>query len=524
MVRYQSYLPRIILILFLIAALCVGYFTAQDYGLSWDELGIYGYSDQMLAAYQFILHPWDFESQVSDPLLNLYGPSHFMLSTVLSRYLNGLDKTWSLYEAHHFIYFLTFLLGIPVLYLLCIRWMSEWAALGVAVLFSTQPLFWGNSFINPKDMPFMIFFLASMYLGLQMVDSSSNSTWWKTIAAGVVLGLTTSIRSLGPMAGALVILYGLWKDPRKTLRIIPLYFSIIAVITYLTWPYLWNAPVSRFLESLQTMSSHPMDFGVLFMGNIYPANQIPIVYFPTFIALQLTEPMLVLIVIGAVLSFRFFIGGGNKEPVLLFGTWFLAPALVIGLIGSTIYDNARQLLFLLPPLFIFAGIGLDAILKRIKTPLLQGVLALALILPGVYANIRLHPYQYIYYNELIGGVGGAFRKFDLDYSGTSFKEAQKYINSNSEPNTKTVVIVGPRHLSRIYARASLKENLLGVFDTIDPNGPEYYYVLFLTRANSDLNTCANGEIVYSIERDGGALAYIRKIYSKEPCWKDPLDQ
>ena len=145
---------------------------------------------------------------------------------------------------------------------------------------------------------------------------------------------------------------------------------------------------------------------------------------------------------------------------------------------------------------------------------------MALVLPGVYACIWLHPYQYIYYNELIGGVGGAFRKFDLDYSGTSFKEALRFINRNSEPNTDTFVIVGPRHLASVYARASLKNNILGLYDNINSDSSEYYYVLFLTRGNADLNICANSKVVYSIERDGGTLSYIRKVYSKDPCWKD----
>ena len=516
--KYQPYFPRIILLMFLLMALCIGYFTARDYGLSWDELSIYSYSDEMLTAYNQILHPWEFESQVSDPLLNLYGPSHFMFSTIFSRYLNEIDKSWSLYEAHHLFYFITFLLGMPALYFLCIRWMSEWAALVTVILFSTQPLFWGNAFINPKDIPFMIFFIISVYLGFAMIDSKSNSVWLKIIIAGIALGLTTSIRPLGLMVGALAIFYGLKKDLYRMLYIIPFYFLITAFITYLTWPYLWGAPISRFIESLTTMSKHPLVFSVLFMGKLYPGNQTPFFYFPTFVVLQLTIPILLLIIIGVFISFKSLLKKENMEPVVLFFMWFLIPTLMISLLGSTIYDNARQLLFLIPPLFIIAGIGLDIILRNIKSRLLQIVVVLMLILPGIYACIRLHPYQYIYYNELIGGVSGAFRKFDLDYSGTSFKEAQEYINSNSEPNVQTVVIIGPRHLARVYVRPILRENLLGTLDTINPNGPGYYYVLFLTRANADINICTNGEIVYTIERDGGVLAYIRKIYSKEPCW------
>jgi hypothetical protein len=351
-----------------------------------------------------------------------------------------------------------------------------------------------------------------------MVDSKLNSIWWKIIIAGIALGLTTSIRSLGLIAGSFAIFYGLRKDFQKTLWIIPFYLLMTAITTYLSWPYLWSAPISRFIESLTTMSKHPLVFPVLFMGKLYPGNQTPFIYFPTFVVLQLTISALLLIIIGIFISFRSFLKKENKEPVILFVIWFLIPTLIISLLGSTIYDNARQLLFLIPPLFIIAGIGLDMILRNIKSCLLQIAIALMLILPGIYANIRLHPYQYIYYNEFIGGVGGAFRKFDLDYSGTSFKEALEFINSNSEPQTQTVVVAGPRHLARVYARPILKENILGAFDTIPPHSSGYYYVLLLTRANYDINFCTDGEIVYSIERDGGVLAYIRKVYSKEPCW------
>jgi hypothetical protein len=514
----QSVLPRVMLIVFLVIAFFTGYSTAQDYGLSWDELGIYSYSDRMLDAYADILHPWDFAAWESELRLNLYGPSHFMLSTLLSRLIIYLDKSWSYYEAHHLTYFLTFLLSIPTLYFLCARWMSEWAALGATALFATQPLIWGNAFINPKDMPLLVFFMGSIYLGLSMIDGSPNSTRWKIVIAGIALGLTTAIRSIGPMAGGLIILYGLWKNPRKTLRVAPLYLLVAAAVTYLTWPYLWAAPVSRYWESLTAMSQYPMRAKFLFAGDLYPATQMPFIYFPTLAALQLTEPMLILILIGAALALRDFIGGGNKEPLLLFATCFFAPVLAIILRGSTLYDNARQLMFLLTPLFVLAGVGLDALLKRIKPPLLQVALTLALIFPGVYACFQLHPYQYVYYNRLIGGVAGAFRKFDLDYSGTSFKEALKYINSNSEPNAQTFVIVGPRHLARAYARKSLKEQILGEIDPVGQNGSDYYYVLFLTRGNADLNVCAEGEVVYSVERDGAALAYIRKVYSRKPCW------
>ncbi len=515
--KIEFNLPRVALLFVMVVALIIGYFIAPDYGISWDELGIYRYSSQMLAAYPFILHPQDFEAKVSDPLLYLYGPAHFMASTVFSRFILTFQTSWSFFTAYHFFYFVTFLFGVLALYFLSIRWMSEWAAFGVAVLFATQPLFWGNAFINPKDTPFMTFFIASVYFGFQMLDDSSSSRWWKTFLAGIVLGITTSVRSLGPMAGALVILYGLWKSPRKTLTLAPLYVLVAMAVAYLSWPYLWSAPVSHFMETLQTMSKFPNTGETLFNGNLYPADQLPLTYFPTFIALQLTEPMLALIVIGTVISTWLFVKAQDREPVLLFVAWFLLPALYIGSSGSTLYDNARQLIFLLPPLLIFAGVGLDVLLKYIKTPVLRAVLMLVMVLPGLYANIQLHPYQFVYFNSLTGGVGGAFRKFDLDYTGTSFMEAQEYLNANAEPGVQ-IVVVGPRHIARAYAREDLKNSFIGTQDSLNPDGLDYYYVLFLTRTNADLSRCMDGEIVYTVERDGGVLAYIKKITSKQECW------
>jgi len=37
--------------------------------------------------------------------------------------------------------------------------------------------------------------------------------------------------------------------------------------------------------------------------------------------------------------------------------------------------------------------------------------------------VRLHPYQYTYFNRLIGGVAGAQSRYMLDYWGLSFKQA-----------------------------------------------------------------------------------------------------
>ena len=496
----------------LILCLAIGVFTVKDYGESWDESLIFGYADYSIQAYQHILHPQDLQPFVRD--LDYYGPAYFVLADISSGLIEKLVPSLSFIAAWHFVYFCTFLVGVLVLYLFSKRWMSNWAAFGVALLFATQPLMWGHSFINPKDTPFMVFFLTSVYLGFQMVDAAASDSNWKwLIPAGIILGLTISMRVIGPLAGALVLLYAVLKSPRKIITTFPYYFSIAGAITYLTWPYLWKAPISNFFESLKIMSRFPYDGQVLFMGKLYSANQLPRAYFPTLLGLQLTEPALILIVIGSALSLWFFIKGKNRDLELLFVGWFLAPAAWIVLSRGALYDNARQLLFLWPPLFILAGMGIDRLMTVFKLPVLNAVLLIAVALPGIYACIQLHPYEYIYYNSLIGGVRGANRKFELDYWNTSIKESMQYINENAVQGS-TVMIIGNKQAALEYAKPGL--SLVYNVQTISP-GYQFYYLLSSTYGNHDLHHCDSSETVFAVERDGGILSYVKKIDSGQNC-------
>ncbi len=496
----------------LLTCLIVGVFTVKDYGQSWDELSIYEYANQSIQTYQAALHAE--EVDLANGILENYGPAYFMFATLASRFIQRMVPDLSNIDSIHLVYFLTSQISFLLVYLLLRRWVSQWAAFGTVLLFVSQPLIWGHSFINPKDTPFMMFFLASVYLGLQMLDAEENLKWRWLIPAAMILGLTISLRVIGPWAAVLVFLYGVLKFPKRLISIFPAYLLISATTTYLAWPYLWKAPISGFIESLKLMSHFPFEIPVLFSGNLYPANALPGTYFPTLLGLQLTEPALFLIAAGFVVSVVMFVRDRDREPLLLFTGWFMLPALWIILSQGTLYDNARQLLFLWPALFILAGLGIDWLISRFKSDLFKAATVVALALPGMIACIQLHPYQYIYYNSLAGGVGGVYRDFELDYWVTSFKESMEYLNENAEEGS-TVVIYGNRLVARQYARPDLK---LVLPSKLDPSQVQHYYILSSTRGNKDELQCGDAaEIVFSVERDGGVLSYIEKISAGQTC-------
>ena len=213
----------------------------------------------------------------------------------------------------------------------------------------------------------------------------------------ILLGFTTSIRILGPLAGLIITYYALRTKGKQAIPVLIIY-AIIAIVTmYLTWPYLWTNPVGHLVESLKVMSLYPWRGQVLFNGVAYASTELPYSYLPVLFGIQLTEPVWVLFIAGlavAVISL-----GEKRELIELTIIWFIIPFIGFIILRSALYDNFRQIIFILPPIFLMAGVAFE----KIKRPALQIILIVLVILPGIVDGIRLHPYEYIYYNRFIGG-------------------------------------------------------------------------------------------------------------------------
>jgi hypothetical protein len=225
-------------------------------------------------------------------------------------------------------------------------------------------------------------------------------------------------------------------------------------VTFATWPYLWPDPIQNALNSFTVVQ----DFGgheVFFRGQVYLSNALPWDYFPTLASLQLTEPCLVLFGLGcAVVAWRFLKGRTNRLQIGLLVAWTGAPVLWLIFRGVPIYNSIRHYFFVLPPLFIFAGVGAESLLGLFRRSWLRvGLVALALA-PGVWGIISLHPYEYAYFNSLAGGVSGAYDAFEVDYWCLSLKEATKYVNQAAGAG-EVVRILGPVQSAEPYARADL---------------------------------------------------------------------
>jgi hypothetical protein len=182
--------------------------------------------------------------------------------------------------------------------------------------------------------------------------------------------------------------------------------------------------------------------------------------------------------------------------------WFILPLIALIVTRAALYDNFRQIFFILPPVFLVAGLGAESILARVKQIHFKvGIVAL-LILPALIANIRLHPYQYVYYNSLAGNPTG---KFELDYWAISYREAIEYVNTVASANVN-IMVVGPGQAADLYARDDLT-----VLSDDAPTDKPFDYVIVTTRYNFDRKMYPDAKIIYKVERDGMTLVVIKKI-------------
>jgi hypothetical protein len=321
--------------------------------------------------------------------------------------------------------------------------------------------------------------------------------------AGIVLGLTTSIRVLGPFAALMVAVYAARRLGRRSLPLLFAYASLAVVTMYATWPYLWPDPLGHLVESIQVMSQYPWRGTVLFNGVLFASTELPASYLPILLGIQLTETAWLAILAGVGIGVLGLVRkqAGGRAILVLALAWGILPLLGFVITRAPLYDNFRQILFILPPLFMLAGLALEKV-KRL--PLQIALIALA-VMPGVVGGLRLHPYEYIYYNRLVGGVQGAFRRFELDYWGTSYREAAAYLQAAAPPNA-TVWVEGPTHLLQEYARPDLK-----IYSSYEPERADHYdYVVALTRFNLDLASYSESPVEHVIERQGAVLTVIKR--------------
>ncbi len=449
---------QIITISFFIGIFLLGLFTYRDYGLSWDE-PISHINGRVTLAYlsegdQFL---WEYSER-------LYGVV-VELPFALAERLLSLETSQSLFFFRHLGTFMLFIVGVFFFYLLCLkRFKSKSLALLGSTFLVLSPRIFADAFYNSKDIPVMVFFIIAVYTFNRFLKNPSinnivlHSFTTALIVATRIPGVFVLLLTVGMFLLNLIILPEFRIKWKKVLISIGIYLAATMVFTILLWPFLWQQPGAHFIEAFKDMSKFSRQLGmeVLYLGDFITSSKLPWHYIPVWILV--TTPFLYL-------AFFFFglwtmIKRFSKSfvdtyrqyrPDISVVGWFLGPLIAVILFKSVLYDGWRHLYFIYPALIYIALIGIEAIMKYIKTYKHKFRKALQVILISVTLlqistislfMIKNHPYQNVYFNFLVGGMDRAKDNFDLDYWGLSFREGLEYIASNDNDQVIPIYFAG----------------------------------------------------------------------------------
>ena len=325
------------------------------------------------------------------------------------------------------------------------------------------------------------------------------------LAAGVLLGSLICVRQIGAFAGGLITIGLLYRSRLNALFSLVVFWFVAACVTVATWPYLWPDPIGRFIQSVLRVGSFPTH-DVLFQGHVLSSANLPWTYFPTLAGLELTEPAVILVLVGsfALIWRRFFARRGvlRVEHGIL-GLWGAIPLIGLLFVGVSVYGNIRQLLFVLPPFFILAGKGLEAIGSALRFKASTILLTALVTLPGIGGIVALHPYEYAYFNAIAGGVRGADGEYPLDPWCISYREAAEAASALAETNA-TVLAIPQSNQVRAYLRPDLSlvagRSNVSLADV----------VVTCTYRDAEKWVTGDFSLVYQVERGGAVFAKVWK--------------
>lgn len=512
----------------LIIIALIGFITVKDYGYSWDETFRFKGGDAKLKYYSdlFSGEPRKVHTSTYPGLFDLpLAALHQAFPELGTRSQKG--HVWSLCFG---------LLGILSIWRAVARIGGERAGFWALLFMATFPRYYGHMLFNPKDIPLAGTYAFGVWALVELFARLPESRWRFVVWVGLAAGLTMSTRIAGFLLlvyfGLFVGLYLLYnylrsRDMGALLRALLPWALRGAVagliglaILLVFWPTIHNNPFEKAGESLETVQKFHWGGMVLMDGHFWEAQDLPIYYLPYWIFKTTPEHILLLASLGLLLAILKILGSLRRgqwiEPPLLFPATILVfsgifPILYIIGMDTVLYDGLRHILFALAPLVGLAALTFEWILRKAEAykpsylALVVQVVTAISVLQVVLTMCALHPYQYVYFNRISGGLPAAFNSDETDYWGLTHKEAGEWLNHHIEeidPDGERVYKVHQR-----YSRWMLKEALNpDRFELWQPREGADFFVS-VTRFN--LHTSyPNATLIHAVERQGVPLCYI----------------
>jgi len=497
----------------------------NDFGLTWDTSAHIEYGQRTLNYYQTgFSYAKSFETgNIPDK-----APGFVFLSALV-HWIFGLEplRLWTLLIS------LCAILTLPPLAGLGKMFGNQRVAFFGVLALLLMPRFVGHSFTNPIDIPFACAVCWSMFAMLRLYHNNRFSKL-NLVFCALGIGLALSMRPGGMFLFFYMAAIGLfWTlqagSPgcgntvfKKALSLgvrITIVFVLAWIVMVSFWPYAHQNPILNPIRAVQTAKNFDIVYPVLFKGKIFMSDQLPRYYMAWFLIISTPLNILFLIVIG-------FIGGimeqlrswRSSRSLMIFGVqfWTLFPVLYFIAFTPNVYDGIRHVLFILPGLALFAGLGADYLFQQMRKYIGRIIAAMAtttILVLSVGSIFTMHPYQTSYFNVLAGPPNALYNYYETDYWVSSYKEGAEWINQRqAETERPLQILVAANSLSSQCALRYLDKRINAYLlfgkakETKLPEGFDYYLSTVRYRLHQNFREEA---VVHFIERNGVLLSVIK---------------
>ena len=523
---------HIAIIIFIVAYLTVTLLTYKDFGLTWDEPVNY---NKGVSSYEHIfckkvartwtfnkINGWmdiqdgsdfaHFERLRNPDQQNLYYYLHYSAFYPMILFMFNNDKSIDKYHLLNMVFALVVFLTVYSLFYK--QYHDQKIAILAPLFLFLTPRFTGDIPANPKDVPFAVMYFiscAALYL-----FASRKKVLTKILCLGILFGMTQNIRSAGVTLYAILFLYDTYayhQDRRsnapppmtwteflgREIQTVILVGMVALFFSFLTWPYLAANLIPNLKEVFAIQRGYTWNETVLYNGSYIEGTKLPGSYFTTWFAIS--TPLMVLL--PALLSpFLIRKRFQHRLFVLFFFMLTLNTAAYL-MVRPVVYDGVRLFLFLVPPLVSLAALAVIEFCKANKKRLVTAIIGILIAINAgavLKEMISLHPYQYIYFNALVGGLEGAYKNYDTEYWGASYNEAINWFKENIAVDKKKIYKI---HIEGIkYYVVYQARNIRKVpFE-------EAEYFFWLTRRMKE--EPKKEEILHVVQRKGIPLAFITR--------------
>jgi len=507
--------------------------TFKEYAVSNDEGLQHHYGELIIAYYR---SGFTDTSVFGYDNLYLYGGLFDIIAILLSHVL-----PFNVYDIRHVMSALAGLGGVAAAWATARMLYGPRAGLLAGVALAACGVWYGGMFNHTKDVPFAAAMMGATFFLLRAARDLPAPRWRDTFGFGILLGAALGLRATGLlMVGylGLVIALRLWglrqegsrrllsDGARSSARFVPA-LAVAYVIMIASWPWAsldWLNPA----RAIFAFAHFHYPIRTLIAGQVYLMSDVPRWYEPDYLAIKL--PLFVLFgvaaaLIAATVAALARTGNGLASPrlreigILLFTIAFPLACQVIG--HGPSFTGMRHFLFVVPPIAVLAGIGIHLCMSQLEEASRIAALAGAAVVTiaigwDTSELIRLHPYEYLFYNSLVGGLSGAARRYDTDYWVNIMPAAVEDLETYLKQENVLADPAKPRH----YTVAVCGERVAFEKEDADPRlqfSADWSHAdFFIAPTHMNCDEVLRGKQVDAIKRLGVTIGVVKDLRGVSP--------